>query len=490
MSDFKLTLNVKGGKIESVETDLQNLAGQGTEAQSPATQAIVAPDSDRLKLAEASFKSVLDADVHQDNKASRILGGMAFLTSAAAAIFAKAFAFTPPSSEFVQKSTDTLGSYISQGESLSAAVADLKKAILGSPVEIAGLNGPLLAFSAYLFLVVGGAVLYLIAIGPSFNIGGAFHSAPDKVKSVLFFQFIGITSDEVWKKFWRPTVSEATLAALSKNDLERVAQKLGFSLSQDEITKIQAKEFSSLDKEKRQALEKADFSAFVGVDSQAIADSSKLKTQELSQRMADDYIFEAKKISEKTITKANLLVFGSRMFKWALPLLAPLVVSMFSTDPGWFLLAAVGSYFLLFLAFFIESVGKPQIVKYWGRTFAVVGAVMLLLNLVISSWAWTFGRTNFNLGLESIELFMLLFFAGGLSLAGTFRSRKLSAPDECWSVVPEDNKRRSNYWWPIARSKGINLPTCTNSHKLPTLFWLGVVISLLLIILSFWSLFS
>jgi len=44
-----------------------------------------------IALGEISFKTVLEADVHLDNKASRILGAMAFLTAAAAAIFAKAY---------------------------------------------------------------------------------------------------------------------------------------------------------------------------------------------------------------------------------------------------------------------------------------------------------------------------------------------------------------------------------------------------------------
>lgn len=47
----------------------------------PQRQKVAAPESpdvsNHLKLAETTFKTVLDADVHQDNKASRVLIAMA-----------------------------------------------------------------------------------------------------------------------------------------------------------------------------------------------------------------------------------------------------------------------------------------------------------------------------------------------------------------------------------------------------------------------------
>ena len=46
--------------------------------------------TDRLQLVEASFKTVLDADLHEDDKAGRILSTMAFLTAAAAAVLSAA----------------------------------------------------------------------------------------------------------------------------------------------------------------------------------------------------------------------------------------------------------------------------------------------------------------------------------------------------------------------------------------------------------------
>jgi hypothetical protein len=45
----------------------------------------------KFELAETSFKTVLDADVYLDNKASRILAALAFLTAASAAVFARAY---------------------------------------------------------------------------------------------------------------------------------------------------------------------------------------------------------------------------------------------------------------------------------------------------------------------------------------------------------------------------------------------------------------
>ena len=50
-----------------------------------------ATNTELMDLAESSFKAVLDADYHLDDKASRILSTMAFLTAAAAAVFSKAY---------------------------------------------------------------------------------------------------------------------------------------------------------------------------------------------------------------------------------------------------------------------------------------------------------------------------------------------------------------------------------------------------------------
>lgn len=161
-------------------------------AGSSATSAVgVPPDlTDKLKLAEVSFKTVLDADVHQDNKASRILGAMAFLTAAAAGIFARAYPASP----------------------------------LPTPINIPllGTDVRLTAFVGYILFVLIGAALYLAALGPSLNIPdwlrGNTSSQPgrseqgQRVLSLLFFNAIGSLDATTWEQHW---------AQLSPADLQQ-----------------------------------------------------------------------------------------------------------------------------------------------------------------------------------------------------------------------------------------------------------------------------
>ncbi len=150
---------------------------------------------DRVKLVEASFKTVLDADLHEDDKAGRILSAIAFLTAAAAAVF--------------------------------AAAGNLQK----PPSTILGVNASVLAFSAYLFFVLAGAALYLGALGPSFNRPSWFRRRSQGVYSLLFFQNIGALDENAWSDYW---LNDArTLAELQdlmvKNYIDEcrlIAQKL------------------------------------------------------------------------------------------------------------------------------------------------------------------------------------------------------------------------------------------------------------------------
>lgn len=130
-------------------------------------------DEADMKLAEISFKTVLDADIHQDNKANRILAAMAFLTAAAAQIFARA-------------STAS-----TSGSAPTLAIAGLT------------INVPLIAFSVYMFLVLSGVLIYLNALGPSFNIPSHFRAhAASPVRSLLFFDKIAELERDNWLNHW------------------------------------------------------------------------------------------------------------------------------------------------------------------------------------------------------------------------------------------------------------------------------------------------
>jgi hypothetical protein len=118
----------------------------------------------RYELAETSFKTVLDCDIHEDNKASRILTAMAFLTAAAAGIFAKAYSSDNDSQLWV-----------------------------------------LAVFSLYMFFVFLGASLYLTALGPALNIPLHWSKKGEEKepKSLLFFKLITDIKEEAWKKYWK-----------------------------------------------------------------------------------------------------------------------------------------------------------------------------------------------------------------------------------------------------------------------------------------------
>lgn len=135
----------------------------------------------KFELAEKSFKAVLDADIHLDNKASRILSAIAFLTVAAVSIFAKAY-----SPEIAEKG-----------------------------IQILGYDLAVLSFSAYILFVLLGSGLYLFALGPSLNIpswlrsrGNATREDENQVRSLLFFDSISALPEETWSKHWHNKSSE------------------------------------------------------------------------------------------------------------------------------------------------------------------------------------------------------------------------------------------------------------------------------------------
>jgi hypothetical protein len=91
-----------------------------------------------IDLAEITFKTVLDADVHQDDKASRILSGMAFLTAAAAAIFAKAYSPGIASGDLL-KLSQTLAPFVNPSD-LPSVVDNVTRAIEKQPLMLLGLD--------------------------------------------------------------------------------------------------------------------------------------------------------------------------------------------------------------------------------------------------------------------------------------------------------------------------------------------------------------
>jgi hypothetical protein len=251
--------------------------------------------AEHYKFAETSFKTILDADIHQDNKANRILSAMAFLTAATAGIFSKAYSPSQP---------------VAEGQTTSLPV-----------MTIFGVNASLLAYTAYLFFVILGALLYLNALGPALNIPSRFGTRTadgkdKKVASLLFFAKIGELNRETWSDYWH---------TLTPADLQR--------------------------------------------------------------EMTENFIFESHLIAQKATTKIFFMSFGSRLFKIAIVFLSPLIASMFSPNPWWFLFALLLALSGLFLTFTLEAWRPPQesrsSVGRWSTLtiLTVIGAIILLLVL-------------------------------------------------------------------------------------------------------------
>lgn len=163
-------------------------------------------EKSKLALAQESFKAVLDSDVHLDNKASRTLSGMAFLTAAAAAIFARTSSAGFSRGDVLQSFTQILAKYATQptGPIANELIANIDK----PNIFIFGISWPLAAFALYMFFAVLGALLYLAALGPSLNLPEFFRKVPEGVSSLVFFKAIGELKSEVWKGHWNKKSAE------------------------------------------------------------------------------------------------------------------------------------------------------------------------------------------------------------------------------------------------------------------------------------------
>jgi hypothetical protein len=154
-------------------------------------------DAERLQLVERSFKTVLEADTHQDAKAGRILAAIAFLTAATVALFNNRHSPLLSTAELRQVLSDQLDPIV-QPADLPTALDTLEQTLGQNFQLIVGFDMALWAFVVYIFCVLLGAGLYLYAIGPSFNVPFWFKHH----RSLLFFKFIAGYSREDWNKEW------------------------------------------------------------------------------------------------------------------------------------------------------------------------------------------------------------------------------------------------------------------------------------------------
>lgn len=175
-----------------------------------------------IELAETSFKAVLDADYHLDDKASRILSAMAFLTAAAGAIFAKAYSPTLPASDLRSKVETALSGSITLGTPSSSAVVDAVIASVQKPTAyLFGWDASLVFFGFYILCVLVSTGFYLAALGPALN-KPAFWSKSegDEIRSRLFYDFIARVDIEQWKEHWTSTPIEQLRARFTRDYIQ------------------------------------------------------------------------------------------------------------------------------------------------------------------------------------------------------------------------------------------------------------------------------
>lgn len=195
-------------------------------------------------LAETTFKTVLDADVHLDNKASRILSAMAFLTAAAAAIFARTYSSGLSSEALEQTLTQSLTTHIGTAQ-LPSVVDSIIQSLQKTKVVFRELDLSLISFSTYILLVLIGSGFYLFALGPSLNIPPWLKDSTNSgenelarlrelIKSLLFFDTIGSLKKDDWLKYWQqenPEKIKEKFVDSFENESYLIAQKIKTKVS-------------------------------------------------------------------------------------------------------------------------------------------------------------------------------------------------------------------------------------------------------------------
>jgi hypothetical protein len=116
---------------------------------------------DRYDLAEKVFDGVMDSVVHLDGKASRILAAIAFLTAAAAAVFARAASPYPPASEVAQRLAPELSQYL-QGQDSVAVARSIASTLTTPRLLVFGHDASVVFFLVYLMLTLLGSAFYLV----------------------------------------------------------------------------------------------------------------------------------------------------------------------------------------------------------------------------------------------------------------------------------------------------------------------------------------
>lgn len=144
-------------------------------------------------LAEKSFLSVMVYGYqHEENKASRMLTAIAFITAAAASIFSKIY--------ISDKTQQTL--------------------------QVFGINYMVICFSLYILFVLLGVLCCLIVLDPALNLPQSFAKSNNQAASFLFYKLIAEGGLEKWLSLWKDKADEISDSFIEnyKNETFLLAQ--------------------------------------------------------------------------------------------------------------------------------------------------------------------------------------------------------------------------------------------------------------------------
>lgn len=144
-------------------------------------------DKSKYELAKTSFDHIMKMNLHLDGKAGRTLSAMAFLSAAAAAVYANSL---------INRDQ------ISFGDFLTDLIPPLNVASQGVLLNL-GVNT--ISFSLYLLGIMIGASIYLRALGPKIEWKG---EKPESVETVLYFDKIAAYPLDSWQKHWEENSAE------------------------------------------------------------------------------------------------------------------------------------------------------------------------------------------------------------------------------------------------------------------------------------------
>jgi hypothetical protein len=219
--------DIPGGRAAAIggETPVAGTDGVSLEPDAP-------PEAQtRYQMAKEALDTVLGANEHEDSKAGRILGAIAFLTAAAAAIFAKGYGVTATPVQQAALARD-LSRYL-HGVALQRAQIALNSDFRTPPYSFLGVDLTLLFFALFMLFVLVGVVLYLAALGPSFKPFSTARPA-NRVRSMLYFNEIAPVTRDRWETYWNQSPEDLARLATEQRVYEtwlvarKTADKVNF----------------------------------------------------------------------------------------------------------------------------------------------------------------------------------------------------------------------------------------------------------------------